>query len=150
MLEDGEIRYEFFYVPGKTEVAPVLDRLAFLLDPEGVKIHWLTDARFDRTGLPPENVSVEPKHRRGPARLPLKTNGWNQLSLKLAGDTVTLTLNGEIVYERPLEPTNNRQFGLFRYIDETEARVRNVVYEGNWPHTLPASLGFSTGPAGKP
>ena len=50
LLEDGEIEYEFFYEPGKAEVHPALDRLVFLLDPKEAKIHWLTDAQFDRTG----------------------------------------------------------------------------------------------------
>src|SRR5206468_12142464 len=55
LLEDGEIEYEFFYQPGKAEVHPALDRLVFLLDPKEAKIHWLTDAQFDRTGLAPDN-----------------------------------------------------------------------------------------------
>src|SRR6185312_2234483 len=140
MLEDGEIRYEFFYVPGKTEVHPALDRLALLLEPDGVKIHWLTDGRFDRTGLSPANINDEPKHRRGPKRLPLKANAWNRVVVKLTGDVVTLSLNGESVYERQLEPTNNRQFGFFHYCDETESRIRNVIYDGRWPRELPRDL----------
>ena len=50
MLEDGEIGYEFYYDPGKAMVHPGLDRLAFLLEPDGVKVHRLTDApvRADR------------------------------------------------------------------------------------------------------
>ena len=34
---------------------PVLDRLAFLVEPEGIRIHWITDARYDRTTLDPAN-----------------------------------------------------------------------------------------------
>ncbi len=140
MLEDGEMRFEFWYEPGKTTVAPALDRLAFLLEPDGVKIHWLTDAQYDRTGLAPDNVTVEPKNRRGPSTLPLKPQNWNALVLKLTGNVVTLSLNGESVYERPLETTNSRQFGLFHYADETDVRVRNVIYEGRWPRALPADF----------
>ena len=37
MLEDGRIAYEFYYDPGKAMVHPSLDRLAFLIEPEGVR-----------------------------------------------------------------------------------------------------------------
>jgi hypothetical protein len=140
MLEDGQIAYEFFADPGKVMVHPALDRLAFLLEPDGVKIHRLTDGSFERTGLAADNLTEEPDYRRGPASLPLKPNAWNRLELKLAGDKVTLELNGQLIYDRPLEPTNQRSVGLFHYRDETQVRVRNVTYQGNWPRTLPESL----------
>ncbi len=149
MLEDGEIEYEFFHEPGKTHVHPALDRLTFLLDPEGVKIHWLTDAQHDRTGLVPENVTVEAGNRRGPDRLPLKENGWNHVKLGLTGNKVTLRLNDTAVYERELEPTNLRSFGLFHYADETEVRARNVKYRGQWPKKLPAAEELLTARAAK-
>ena len=60
--------------------------------------------------------------------------------LRLEGDKVTIELNGQPVFERQLEPENQRTFGLFHYADETQVRVRNVTYQGNWPRTLPASL----------
>ena len=34
-------------------------------------------------------------------------------------------------------PANERQFGLFRYANKTECRVRNLTYRGDWPKTLP-------------
>ena len=37
LLEDGEIAYEFYFEPGKVMVHPVVDRLAFLLDSNGVR-----------------------------------------------------------------------------------------------------------------
>jgi hypothetical protein len=137
MLEDGEIEYEFFYEPGKAATHPALDRLVLLLDPDGVKLHWLTDAQHDRTGLAPDNVIVEPENRRGPTELPLRPREWNCVKLTLAGDTITIRVNGELVYERELERTNQRSFGLFHYADETEVRVRDVTYRGAWPRTLP-------------
>jgi hypothetical protein len=60
--------------------------------------------------------------------------------LKLTGDKVSLELNGGAIFERTLEATNQRSFGLFHYADETEARARNVTHEGNWPRSLAASL----------
>ena len=61
-LRPGEtLRYEFFYEPGKTHVHPSLGRLAFLLEPDGVKLHWLTDtAADDWTGLTADNVDRRP------------------------------------------------------------------------------------------
>jgi hypothetical protein len=87
--------------------------------------------------LPHDNVFDEPQHRRGPAPLPLKERDWNRVALKLVGDVVSLTLNDQLIYERPLEATNQRTFGFFHYADETELRVRDVNYSGQWPRTLP-------------
>jgi hypothetical protein len=138
LLEDGQLEYEFFYEPNKTMVHPALDRLVFVLDPAGVKIHWLTDAQYDRTGLAPDNLSEEPANRRGPTALPLKPGDFNRLQLTLAGDRVTLVLNGVEVYQRKLEPANQRFFGLFHYADQTDVRVRRVLLRGNWSGPLPA------------
>ena len=138
MAEDGSIEYEFFYREGETHVHPALDRLAFMLQPQGVGVHWVGDEQFDRSGLPPDNLFDEPDNRRGPETLPLKLDDWNRLQLSLAGNTVRLTLNGALIYERQLESTNQRTFGLFHYADRTEALVRNVVWRGDWPRQLPA------------
>src|SRR5262249_24471871 len=116
-----------------------MDRLAFLLDPGGVKVHWLTDAQHDRTGLAPDNVTIEKDPRKGPEKLPLKPDAWNALKLALKGDTVTLTLNDTVIYERPLQRTNGRISGLFHSADASEVRVRNVVFKGDWPKSLPAA-----------
>ncbi|NQV25529.1 MAG: DUF1583 domain-containing protein [Rhodopirellula sp.] len=133
MLEDGTIEYEFFYEPGKSHVHPAMDRLTFLLEPAGVDIHWATDGVYDRTDLSPDNRLSEPKNRRGSGPLPLKIQDWNRLRLTLRDDTVFLYLNGESIYERKLEATNQRTFGLFHYADQTEVRVRNIVWRGDWP-----------------
>ncbi len=118
-------------------VHPVLDRLGFVIEPEGVKIHWLTDGAYERTGLTPENLHDEPENRRGPSSLPLKPKAWNRLVLSLAGDRVTLKLNDQAIFERTLEPTNQRSFGLFHYADATRARIRNISYQGEWPRSRP-------------
>jgi len=143
MLEDGEIAYEFFYEPGKALTHPALDRLTFLLDPAGVSIHWLTDAQHDRTGLAPDNRTAEPAGCKGSGKLPLKPDAWNRIKVAVAGDSVTLSLNDVPIFERTLEPTNQRVFGLFHYADESEVRVRNVTYRGQWPREFPADPGGS-------
>lgn len=137
MLEDGEIEYEFYYQLDESHTHPALDRLAFMLEPSGVRIHWITDGKYDRTDLDPANISDEPQNRRGSGPLPLKVDSWNRLRLSLVGNVVQLSLNGHDVYERKLEATNQRTFGLFHYSDQTEALVRNVVWRGEWPRSLP-------------
>ena len=136
MLEDGTIEYEFYYRVGAIHVHPALDRLAFMLQPDGVRVHWVTDGPFDRTGLAPDNLFTESANRRAKT-LPLKSDAWNRLILLLKGDVVDLSLNGKLIFRRELEPTNHRTFGLFHYADRTEARVRNIVWRGDWPRELP-------------
>jgi hypothetical protein len=83
ILEDGEIRYDFFYKQGQTMIHPALDRCCFILEHDGVKIHWLTDRERDSTDADPANRIVEADAQRGPRPLPLMQNEWNALSLKL-------------------------------------------------------------------
>ena len=137
LVEDSVVDYDFFYVPNETHVHPALGRMAFLLEPDGVQLHWLTDAQWERSGLAPDNVESNPEHRRGPATLPLKKDEWNHLQMTTRGDTVQLKLNDADVYEGPIELTNQRQLGLFHYVEETAVRVKNVVYRGAWPKSLP-------------
>jgi hypothetical protein len=134
LLEDGQIEYEFFYEPGKTEVHPALDRCAFLLQPAGVSIHWLTDAQHERTGLAADNLERLPESK----PLALSAGQWNKVELSLEGNAVAVAVNGVEVARRQLEPTNQRIFGLFRYSDASAARVRSVVHRGQWPTELPA------------
>lgn len=138
VIEDGTIEYDFYYRQGDVCVHPALDRLAFLLEPDGVKIHWITDRRNERFLLDPANVIDELENRRGPAQLPLQNEAWNRLRLDVTGDSVQLVLNGQAIYQRTLEESNQRTFGLFHYADRTEARVRNVLWRGDWPKQLPS------------
>jgi tetratricopeptide (TPR) repeat protein len=66
---------------------------------------------------------------------------WFDKAIKLAPSRKE---NDELVYDRELEPRNQRHFGLFRYADEAEVRVRKVVYRGNWPKELPKSQELAT------
>ena len=113
----------------------MLDRLVFVLEPDGVKLHWLTDGPQEKSGVKVDNATDEPTCRRGPAKLPLKEKAWNTVRLAVVGDTVKVALNGTEVYERAVEATNQRFFGLFHYTDRTEARVRSMTYAGDWPKT---------------
>jgi hypothetical protein len=138
-LQDGEtIRYEFLYEPGKHEVHPGLGRLAFLLEPGGVRLHWMVSGETEWTGLALNNATLEPLNRRGPRPLPLKPGEWNQVVLALNQDVLSLALNESEIYSRKLEGDNSRRFSLFHDRNQAAARVRNVVLRGGWPETLTA------------
>jgi tetratricopeptide (TPR) repeat protein len=135
MLEDGVIQFESYYVRGEFEVHPAVGRTALIVGRDGVKKHVLTDAQYETRGLSSDNVaSID-----GAAQqVDLKENDWNRYQLTLEGDKLTLTVNGTAVAAVVLtEPANQRHFGLFRYSDKTRCRVRNLVYRGQWPKTLP-------------
>ena len=111
LMEDGTIEYEFMYQEGETHVHPALDGLVFLLSPDGVSLHRLTQGRYDRTEDDPALVLQTPDSRRGPDRLPLKNAEWNRIQLKLIGDTLQMLLNGELVFEKTLAPALSSQCG---------------------------------------
>lgn len=137
LVEDGEIEYEFFYAPDEVHVHPALDRLAFLLKPEGVGLHWCTDGKYDRTLVAPEHVIIEPRSQRGTRPLPLVAGTWNHMKVSLSGQTVSLTLNGRLIFQYLLADSNQRTFGFFRYADRTMSRIRGVTMRGDWPKSLP-------------
>lgn len=140
MQEDGKIRYEFFYEPGKTLLHPALGRLAFLLDEtQGVLLHQLTDERYDYTGLMADNQLREPQHQLT-EKLPLQAGAWNAMTIALKGDEVTLKLNEVDVYRRTLPAHNTRIPGLFHYKDQTGGQVRNITWSGSWPQKVPESV----------
>ena len=137
LLEGEVLSYEFLYEPGQVMVHPALDRLVFLCEPAGVRLHWMTeDSYSDLSGLPADNAADELQNRRGPGALPLKPGDWNQFSIGIDGGKATLVLNGQTIYERGLEPGLSRQFSFFHFKDQTAAQVRNVVLRGRWPQAL--------------
>ena len=138
-LQDGEsISYEFQYDPGRYLVHPTMGRLTFLMEPEGVRLHWLTDGDREWTGLPEDNAVTEPLNRRGSKPLPLKSGDWNGVTILLKDDTLTLSLNDATIYQRPLEPENRRTFGFYHDRNRSAVLARNVVIRGDWPERLTA------------
>ena len=147
-IAGGEtVSYEFLHEPGRTMGHPTIGRLAFMFEPDGVRLHWITDDRRDMSnGLAADNSVEVASERRGPEKLPLEDNAWNAAEISLVGDVVTLRLNGVEVYQRRLESSNRRLFGLFHYSDRTAVQVRNVRLRGDWPLELPQTSGlFETG-----
>ncbi|MBD3672330.1 MAG: DUF1583 domain-containing protein [Planctomycetaceae bacterium] len=135
MLEDGTIEFETFYVPGEFEVHPTVGNVAFLIAPEGIRGHKLTHAQFEKSGLSPDNTF---DLKDAESSVPLKPNAWNSIRLQLVEDRLTVSVNEREVARYQVElPPNRRQFGLFRYSDQTQCRVRKLIYRGDWPKTLP-------------
>ncbi len=137
LLEDEQVRYQFFHDGENVAVHPALGRLALLIEPTGVRIHWITDGAFDWTGLTPENATMEPLNRRGPRPLPLKENDWNEVSLAVVKNKLELQLNGTLVYTRPIDFTGTKHFGLYRMSQSPAPRVKEVVLSGDWPEQIP-------------
>jgi hypothetical protein len=144
MLEDGEIEFETFYVPAEFEVHPTIGRSAFLVDPAGVSLHRLTDAQWEinRRGIGKLESPISPSNRspiEGSQASSWKIKDWNRVKLKVTGDQATIFVNDQQVAQQTIqEPKNERFFGLFRYSDKTQSRVRNLKYRGEWPTVLPS------------
>lgn len=136
MLEDGEIEFETFYVPGEQEVSPAVGKSAILLQPDGAKLHTLTEAQYDPRDLAVDNATPID----GAAeKIELKPNDWNKIKLTLKGDQLTVAVNGTDVATHTVTSRHNeRYFGLFRFSNKTACRVRKLVYRGDWPRLLPA------------
>ncbi|MCA9060714.1 MAG: DUF1583 domain-containing protein, partial [Planctomycetaceae bacterium] len=133
MLEDGVIEYEFYFEPDQFLVSPAFGDLTFVLSPQGVRIHQLTDGRWERSELDPANQS-EPIESPGYSL----RSGWNQMRMQLAGDLLTLQLNRQQVYHDRVDSHSDRTFGLFHDLGEASVRVRNVTWTGDWPRELPS------------
>ena len=111
LLNSESVSYEFFYQEGKFHTHPSIGRLAFRIDPDGIKVRWLTDGAAEWTRLPLENALLEPFYRRGPRTPPLKKDDWNEFRVELTAGKVLLTLNGTQVYQRPLDFVGPHSFG---------------------------------------
>lgn len=140
LLDDESVTYEFFYQADQFEAHPAIGRMAFLLEPSGVKVHWLTAGPYEWTGLAEDNALLEPFNRRGPRPLPLKEEDWNTVRLERQNDRLTLSLNDETIYQRPLDFEGNPQFGIYRDRTKSSVRVRNAILQGDWPTEFPQEL----------
>jgi len=139
MREDGTIDYDFYWQDEQSEVHPVVGDVAFLVDSDGVKAHRITDGKFEATNRDPAATLVMPGRLKILNKPALRQREFNQLQLQLKGDVATLSVNQAPVAEYQLDGTNSRAFGLFHYSDRTEARVRRIVWRGDWPAKLPSA-----------
>ena len=140
LIEDGSVEYEFYYQPGRVLAHAALDRQAFLLEPDGIRVHSISNEAYGRATSAPgqfDHSSRQDSGRSPSLPLPLKSRQWNRLRLAIVGNQLTITLNESVVFEGHVEPSCSRHFGLFHFNDQTELRVRDVTMRGDWPRTLP-------------
>lgn len=131
-LQTGEeLRYEFYAANVQVAAFPALGSLAFLLEPQGVRLRWL-NTHDDWTGLPVDNAILEPLNRRGPPDLPLQLEQWNAVSLKIGESGLQLSLNDQLIYERSVNDLPSLKFGFLHAPAESPLKIRNVVLKGNW------------------
>ncbi|GAA4455508.1 DUF1583 domain-containing protein [Novipirellula rosea] len=135
LLSQETFEYEFFST-GDQVVHPALGRLVFLIEPTGVKAHWVTDAESDWTGLPADNALLEPLARRGPRPLPLRDNQWNHVVLRRRDDNVSVTLNHTLIYERAIDELDDTRIGFYHDPSKETVRVRAAKLSGDWPQTI--------------
>jgi hypothetical protein len=79
---------------------------------------------------------VEPLNRRGPRSLPIKNADWNLITLKVTEGKVSVSLNGEEIYERSVADISNHHIGFYHDLNTSAVQIRNVVLTGNWPEKL--------------
>ena len=139
LLEGETLRYEFFYGENSALVHPALGRMAFLLEPGGVRIRWITNGSADWTGLKPDHGVIEPLNRKGPRSLPLKPADWNAVTLQILDGKIQISLNDVLVYSRPVADLSNHHPGFYHDHHLTAARIRKVTLVGGstWPVKLP-------------
>ncbi|WP_161604750.1 DUF1583 domain-containing protein [Roseiconus nitratireducens] len=135
---DAQIRYEFRYEPGVAMVHPAVGQIAFLISPDGVRLHRLTDGKYERSTSRPDATAPMASDTDAAYSPPDLRRGWNQAELRLSDGAVGLWLNGRFVGRRTISDDQSRTFGLFHYRDQTRAVVRNVVLSGDWPQRIPA------------
>ncbi|HUQ72190.1 MAG TPA: DUF1583 domain-containing protein, partial [Planctomycetaceae bacterium] len=128
------VQYEFFYREREFEAHPTIGRRAFVLQPNGVTTHWLTDGELDIRGLLPDNGAF------GERKLPLKPDDWNAVEVAMHADAVHIRLNGELIVEQPLVDRDSRTFGFYHDASNTAVRLRDAVLRGDWPREFSEEL----------
>lgn len=145
-LVSGEtLTWEFEYVPGQVLCHPCLERVAIVLSEGSAALNWVPVSADDRNLFPVgHNVEVYQSHDK-----PLLNSGWNAGRVEMKGTQAEVFINEQRVavlptasftanpLPNPLSASRSGiQFGLFHYVHQTKAHVRNVVLSGPWPESL--------------
>ncbi len=96
MSNDEKVEYEFYYEPGKFEVHPTLGRTAFLLRPEGIQRHWMTEPDTSWKTPADNHFPIE-----GAQPLKLQAGQWNRVSIETLTDRIKISVNGQVALELP-------------------------------------------------
>ncbi|WP_164103463.1 DUF1583 domain-containing protein [Candidatus Laterigemmans baculatus] len=143
-LHSGEqVEYEFYYEHGACEVHPVLDEVAMVLQPEGVRLRWLGQVgRRNDVGPEPHRLLEDLDGQLHDGTVPLKANAWNKLRMVMEEDHLRLELNGVPIYRYndAHSESHQRRIGFTFEPAKVEARVRGATLRGDWPREIPESL----------
>ena len=146
LLNGEKLDYEFFYRKGEKVVHPAIGRTAFVLQADGIQLHWMNSSNFQgraqgaNSGFDDDNQFDVPEYRKGPAALPLKDADWNKVTLERLEEVISVSLNGTKVYEYPLDEEDLTNIGFFRNRTTDAVEIKNVVLSGNWPKTLTTEM----------
>lgn len=138
-LREGEsLKYDFFYNPGVTEVHPAIGDLAFLLRPDGVALHPVTDGKYEQRMIEPTAAISVAESSASLSALPLKQRAWNQCRVQLLRDSLDIYVNEQLVCSYPIQRQagqreQQNRFGFFRYAGDSEVLVRNVIWSSQKP-----------------
>ncbi|QDU79161.1 tetratricopeptide repeat protein [Polystyrenella longa] len=139
LLDKDVVTYEFFYEKGKIDAHPALGRMAFLIEPDEVRLHWIIQENETHwSGLEYDNSAALKEGEQLTDKIPLKEGEWNQLRFELNEGKIRLTLNHEPIVEIVNEQEGIPHFGFFHYKNLTELKARNIVLTGDWPESLTA------------
>jgi hypothetical protein len=117
------------------DVALAVGSLAFVITPEGLKLHWLSERReADWTELA---ADILVSHPTIPAKAStLKPGEWNNVGLSLENNHVKILDNGVLAGRVELGKGGSRQFGLYHDRSRSTAMVRDPRLLGPWPNKL--------------
>ena len=138
-LSSGDaVEYEFYFDASTGPTHPTLGTTAFIIQPDGIMLHEMTDAGYDQTERPPDNHYLPAGKDLRRLAVPLRSDAWNRVRLELDGELAKLSLNGKDVLDYHMGKSAHLPFGLFYFADRTQAKVRDVVMHGGWPTELPS------------
>ena len=143
LLNGETFRYEFWYAPNEFVVHPVISDAVVLLNPDGARLHAVVPFAYNGMGgseMPRDNEFDVPEYLRGSGKPSFKADAWNMAELTRTENRVTLKVNGEEIYEYPLDGNSPCTFGFFRDRRTEKVRIRNAFLTGNWPKELPEDI----------
>ena len=128
MADGDQFTYEFLYEPEKKMANPLIGPAVIgLVDGEKVQELFRGDSELEEYATF-VNVLDSP-HAVEPVKL--KSGDWNQVSLRIAGENAEVTVNGTLVWRRPLAKLSYLYPGIQKFKTHS-AEVRKLVIKGDW------------------
>ena len=140
-LLDGErFDYEVWQDSTTPAAAPVIGLTAMMIEDGRIRLHWLPTAReVAGGGIAVDNRADDPLSQQL-STAKLNNDQWNQISLRVEGNQIFLSINGSDVYRRPIPTGATTEFGWLSNPEQPSIRIRHATLKGNWPSELPNDL----------